>query len=704
MKKLLFSVLVITLALPALGGNKIGKPWNCNLTDDCIGAGDACPDCPATLTLCVGESCGVGDELSWDPAQECLVCCVGPDCGPIVPCVPGDCETGDLLLWDEPGLCFICCDPLVEGECPTAGQFPLCPGEECIDGDELLYNAALDCWDCCAGPGCGQVDPCDPLDCEEGDYLQFDAVLDCWTCVPLPGPTDPTSRRFLYRDASDTFTPSFWMVGGDQGTATHGMYLTAGDNWLLGPVLEPGASLFLSSHTYNSTLGGEAFLHAYRSWLDLRASAGTDGGAGATELFLQFGADSTFDVYTAGQLLNFGTLGVAETGIDLGAITHDDVADQGLRLPQQQAAGFVEMTTADEGWVGWATDWEAPFCNTGGTWRRCIPLLDPGVDGDSAAVNSPSGMSYLANTGDGSTAWLTLLRGCADTEVLAWDETNDYWECAPAGGVLSFSTIAGDSGTDPVADSGADTLTIAGGQGVATIGSAAADSITIHVDIVVVADGTGANSSVSGLETTQGATNDQLALLQGCADDEVLRWDEGTSVWGCSPSSQTLVVEQTIRAGQFDTLEPAFASLITKSATVITRARAFDPDADEYVNYDVHVPANLAATGNVDFTLWTTGDGTIDGAGVDVVWQLSYVGRDDGESFDAGYTLDEWAAETMLTTDATTLSELTNSVAVASFTAGDWLPIRVMRFGTKGSDTYDGDAHLIQMVITWPVE
>ena len=50
------------------------------------------------------------------------------------------------------------------------------------------------------------------------------------------------------------------------------------------------------------------------------------------------------------------------------------------------------------------------------------------------------------------------------------------------------------------------------------------------------ADGAGSTSSNSGLEF-QGAGSNELGLLQGCADNEVLSWNETTSVWACSSVS-----------------------------------------------------------------------------------------------------------------------------------------------------------------------
>lgn len=59
---------------------------------------------------------------------------------------------------------------------------------------------------------------------------------------------------------------------------------------------------------------------------------------------------------------------------------------------------------------------------------------------------------------------------------------------------------------------------------------------TVHVDLLDTGDGTGSASSLSGMEF-QGAGSDELTLLQGCADAEILKWVDGTTSWDCAPDA-----------------------------------------------------------------------------------------------------------------------------------------------------------------------
>jgi hypothetical protein len=89
-----------------------------------------------------------------------------------------------------------------------------------------------------------------------------------------------------------------------------------------------------------------------------------------------------------------------------------------------------------------------------------------------------------------------------------------------------------------------------GGDGVAVSGN------SIAVDLNATADGVGLSSSLSGMEFT--ATG-ELALLQGCIDNDIPKWTESTSLWSCaadvsggSPSLNTItaaVGAATINSG-----------------------------------------------------------------------------------------------------------------------------------------------------------
>ena len=115
------------------------------------------------------------------------------------------------------------------------------------------------------------------------------------------------------------------------------------------------------------------------------------------------------------------------------------------------------------------------------------------------------------------------------------------------GGSVVLTSVLGDTVENgELANS---SLTVTAGSGLtdggsialgasATLNIGAGDGITVNADDVAInlldsVDGTGSTSTNSGLEF-QGASSDELALLQGCANDEVLKWNDSTNVWACA--------------------------------------------------------------------------------------------------------------------------------------------------------------------------
>ena len=117
-------------------------------------------------------------------------------------------------------------------------------------------------------------------------------------------------------------------------------------------------------------------------------------------------------------------------------------------------------------------------------------------------------------TYDGTTS--TFLVGvlttdtCTNGQVPKWN-TGGTWTCeddSTGGSVNSFATIDTTNGTDPVADSSADTLVISDGTGITVTGDSTADSVTIAatlgtaIDTGEITDGTitgdDINSNIAG--------------------------------------------------------------------------------------------------------------------------------------------------------------------------------------------------------------
>ena len=94
-------------------------------------------------------------------------------------------------------------------------------------------------------------------------------------------------------------------------------------------------------------------------------------------------------------------------------------------------------------------------------------------------------------------------------------------------------TIAADAVALTTDTTGNYVATITAGSGISGSSSTEGGTPTIAVNLLNATDSTGSTSSISGLEF-QGSSNDQLTLLQGCADNEVLTWNETNDEWNCA--------------------------------------------------------------------------------------------------------------------------------------------------------------------------
>lgn len=131
------------------------------------------------------------------------------------------------------------------------------------------------------------------------------------------------------------------------------------------------------------------------------------------------------------------------------------------------------------------------------------------------------------------------------------------WEASPAAADVCISVDATEvfnvDGTAVVLS----TRTITTGDGLSGGGDLSANR-TFAVDLNATADGVGSATNLSGLEFT--ATS-ELALLQGCADGDVLQWIEATSQWDCDPDDtaagggDAIEVEQGDDTGIFDPID-----------------------------------------------------------------------------------------------------------------------------------------------------
>ncbi|MBX4191698.1 MAG: hypothetical protein KW804_02790, partial [Candidatus Doudnabacteria bacterium] len=107
---------------------------------------------------------------------------------------------------------------------------------------------------------------------------------------------------------------------------------------------------------------------------------------------------------------------------------------------------------------------------------------------------------------------------------------------------------------------------------------------------LITADGTGASSSGSGLETD----TDRIGLLQGCSNNQILKWNDATNVWACASDSTS--------AGGSGTLQDAYDAGNSITTTAANNISFF---LDNAASFNI-----VTSAGQTGFTSISLSDGS----------------------------------------------------------------------------------------------
>ncbi|MBX4187210.1 MAG: hypothetical protein KW802_03080, partial [Candidatus Doudnabacteria bacterium] len=188
---------------------------------------------------------------------------------------------------------------------------------------------------------------------------------------------------------------------------------------------------------------------------------------------------------------------------------------------------------------------------------------------------TPSGAMTVGATGQSAT-----LQGSTTTITSTGAGNDIVLNSADTIELQDNTNVTGNIDASGTIQSGSNNVTIT----LAT-GNIDADAIGL-----ITADGAGSSSSGSGLETD----TDRLGLLQGCANNQILKWNDGTSVWACAADSTA--------AGGSGTLQDAYDSGNTINTVAATDIAFFlDNDASFIVT---------TSAGRTGFTNLSLSDGS----------------------------------------------------------------------------------------------
>ena len=157
-----------------------------------------------------------------------------------------------------------------------------------------------------------------------------------------------------------------------------------------------------------------------------------------------------------------------------------------------------------------------------------------GLNNDINLTPAGSGIvSVLGNLGIRSGSFSTILQnsgvqaGDITYTLPSTQGTADQLLATNGSGALEWRTVSGISGVGSVTSVGS-------GNGLT--GGPITNSGTLSVNLLSANGGNALTSSFSGLQFS-GSLNNQLSLLQGCADSEVLSWNNAAKVWQCASVS-----------------------------------------------------------------------------------------------------------------------------------------------------------------------
>jgi len=211
-----------------------------------------------------------------------------------------------------------------------------------------------------------------------GVDISDDTNLTCGTNCTLTGDDISVDDAFVINSGNDTMT----------GTLTaDGLTLGANENITLGAqTLDHDGTDFVFNDTINAS--------GLTLTTDLSVA---NGGTGASTLT------------DGGILLGSGT----------GAITALGVASNGqIPIGDGTTDPVLATITGDDA---------ITITNSAGGIEVDVTPFTARADAASSTTGHPSGLEIVSNT-------LTLLQGCADNEILKWDEAQDDWNCEADGG------------------------------------------------------------------------------------------------------------------------------------------------------------------------------------------------------------------------------------------------------------------------------
>jgi hypothetical protein len=261
---------------------------------------------------------------------------------------------------------------------------------------------------------------------------------------------------------------------------------------------------------------------------------------------LNTSASTGVPTISAGTWSVAATLGVAQGGTNIASYTIGDIIYASGATTLSKLADVATGNVLITGGVGAAPSYgkvvlgthttgnyvSSATANGGltltGTVGASLGIVLPAAtDALSATTSSGSGLELLASG-------LTLLQGCANNEVLSWNETTDVWACSSVSGV---GGVTG-TGTNNYVTYWTGTSTIAGEAQLATSRGGTGLNTSASTGVPTISSGTWSVAATLGVAQggTGAATFTSNGVLYGNGAGAIQATAAGTSAHSSSPT------------------------------------------------------------------------------------------------------------------------------------------------------------------------
>lgn len=366
---------------------------------------------------------------------------------------PANCSAGSVAGGiTAAGVAEACLDPIVSTEIDTSAEIAAIVTDETGTAGKLVFDTAPTFVTSLTTPVMisGAVDPADA-----GAIRFGNAELIEWEASPASTDITLTVDSSEVMQASGTFnaaTLTEGAVGVPNVNDNLSVFAATTSLQLLGVISDETGTGKLTFATSPTLLTGLTLGDSSASTFVLTSAL-----SGATDPTLTFGDNmvtvshdltiSGDDLFmatnTSGAVLvadgtNFNPV-VMSGDVVIGTTGTATIQANSVALTTDTTGNYVASATASGGLVLTGTE--------GGSLGVLLPVA---ADALSATTSSGSGLELLSGG-------LTFLQGCADTQILKWDEATDTWKCAAdadSGGSTAWSAIGDAASSADVAFAG----------------------------------------------------------------------------------------------------------------------------------------------------------------------------------------------------------------------------------------------------------